>query len=201
MKMDNLQLISALSALGEQLDRIGGPAIELIVCGGSALQILGLVSRTTEDVDVLALGQTGAASSVEPLPADPLPKDLLSAASIVARDFDLEPHWLNNKAALAKQRLPEGLCERLHSKRYGDRLTIHAIDRFDQICLKLHAVVDRDSSSHHLQDLLALRPSQEEMTKAKDWCLSQDAGEGFSSWLKSCLAKIGYSNVVESIEG
>ena len=199
--IDGPQLISALSALGEQLDYMGGTPINLIICGGSALQILGLVSRTTKDVDVLALGRTGAASSLELLSADSLPDDLLSAANIVARDLGLEPNWLNNKAALAKQRLPEGLCERLHSKRYGDRLTIHAIDRFDQICLKLHAVVDRDSSSHHLQDLLALRPSDEEMTKAKDWCLSQDAGEDFPSLLRSCLKQIGYLNVGRSIEG
>ena len=28
--------------------------IEILVCGGSALNVLGLVQRTTEDVDVLA---------------------------------------------------------------------------------------------------------------------------------------------------
>ena len=201
MNMDSSRITSALSALGEQLDYSGGPPIELIVCGGSALQILGLVDRTTRDVDVLALAQTSGAGVVELLPADSLPEDLLASAAIVARDLDLDPDWLNNRPAQAKQSLPEGLSKRLHSQRYGNRLTIHAIDRFDQICLKLHAVVDRDFDSRHLTDLKALEPSDDELTKAARWCLTQDAGEAFPDWLKTCLEKIGYANVAQSVEG
>ena len=201
MNRDNLRVLSVLSALGEQLDYLGGPPVELVVCGGSALQILGLVDRTTKDVDVLAMGRTGAVGIVELLPADLLPADLVSAAQTVARDFDLDEHWLNNKAAQAGQSLPEGLHERLHSLSYGKRLVIHAIDRIDQICLKLHAVVDQDPDSRHLVDLRALEPTEQELAKAAHWCLAQDAGEGFSAWFRSCLEKIGYANIAKSIEG
>ena len=45
-----------LSALGEQLHELGG-RYELVVVGGSALLALGLVKRSTTDVDILAFVQ------------------------------------------------------------------------------------------------------------------------------------------------
>jgi hypothetical protein len=49
-----------LSALGEQLGLLG-ERYDLVVIGGSALLALGLVSRPTRDVDVVALaGSTGS---------------------------------------------------------------------------------------------------------------------------------------------
>ena len=40
-------------ALSEQLGALGSGLIEMVVCGGAALNILGYVRRTTEDVDVI----------------------------------------------------------------------------------------------------------------------------------------------------
>ena len=200
MISDSEHVNSLLSALGEHLDYMGGPPVELVICGGSALQILGLVTRTTKDVDVLALARTDSAGTIELIQVESLPEDVMMAAGIVAHDFDLDPGWLDTRPTQSGQSLPDGLCERLHSRRYGRRLVVHAIDRFDQICLKLHAVVDQDPDSRHLADLRALDPLEEELIKAAKWCLTQDAGETFASWLKSCLERIGYPNVAESIE-
>ena len=44
-----------LAALGEQLADLGA-RLEIVVIGGAALLALGLVDRTTSDIDVLALG-------------------------------------------------------------------------------------------------------------------------------------------------
>lgn len=200
MEMSGERIVSALSALAQHLDYAGGPEVELVVCGGSALQVLGLVDRVTRDVDVLALARTGCNGDVELLPRQDLPEDVLKAADIVARDLDLAPDWLNTKAAKSGQSVPDGLAQRLHTRRYGKRLVVHFIDRFDQICLKLHAVVDRDASTRHLVDLRALNPSEQELIQAARWCCNQDGGDKFRDWVKSCLVKIGYGNAAGSIE-
>lgn len=49
------QIESVLNALSEQLEAEGAGRIEIVVCGGSALNILGYVRRPTEDVDVVAV--------------------------------------------------------------------------------------------------------------------------------------------------
>jgi len=201
MEMNGESIITSLAALGEQLDYMGGPPLELVVCGGAALTVLQMVGRRfTNDVDVIALVNTNCKGSIELLSADTLPDDVLQAAGIVARDFDLDPDWLNTKAAQSGQSLPDGLSQRWFTKSYGKRLTIHFIGRYDQIFLKLHAVVDRDADSRHLADLLSLKPSVEEMTEAARWCLIQDAGEQFADLLRSCLRQIGYAHVANSIE-
>ena len=56
-----------LGALGEQL-AARGESYTLAVVGGSALIALGLISRATRDVDVLALVEGQELVSAEPLP-------------------------------------------------------------------------------------------------------------------------------------
>jgi len=88
--IENLE--TALKLLGARLDLAQAPAIGLVVCGGSALIALGLIKRTTRDVDVLALMN----SSGDLISPDPLPSYLLDTANVVARDLRLAPDWLNN---------------------------------------------------------------------------------------------------------
>lgn len=60
--------------------------------GGSALLALGLVTRSTQDVDVIALvGEHGLDEAV------PLPQPLVDARDRVARDFGLAESWLNSE--------------------------------------------------------------------------------------------------------
>jgi hypothetical protein len=56
-----------LGALGEQL-RAQGDLFRIAVVGGSALLALGLVSRATRDVDVVALVEGRELVSAQPLP-------------------------------------------------------------------------------------------------------------------------------------
>ena len=82
---------------------------ELVVIGGSALLAIGLISRPTRDVDVVALlaGQT----LVDPRP---FPAELIAARDRVARDFGLPENWLNAAPAdLLDFGLPDGFVERL----------------------------------------------------------------------------------------
>jgi hypothetical protein len=55
VRLDKGGVLTALAALGDQLERTTTDEIAIVVCGGSALQVLGLVERTTRDVDVLAI--------------------------------------------------------------------------------------------------------------------------------------------------
>jgi hypothetical protein len=64
-----------LDALGEQLESADAP-YELVIVGGSALLALGLITRPTKDVDVVALRSGLSLQS-----ANPLPKPLLVARS------------------------------------------------------------------------------------------------------------------------
>jgi len=78
-----------LHALGEQL-AARGESYTLAVVGGSAPLALGLISRPTRDVDIVAIVEDQKLVSAQPLPAA-----LLDAAHTVARDFGLSDEWLN----------------------------------------------------------------------------------------------------------
>ncbi len=80
-----------LGALGEWLDDLKKGPIDLLVCGGAALQALGYVLRTTQDVDILAIVYNR--STLENKKT--LPSHLLEAASKVAKDFNLPYNWIN----------------------------------------------------------------------------------------------------------
>src|SRR5690349_20406915 len=115
-KLDSAEAANRLlGALGEQLSR-AGQSFELIVIGGSALLALGLVSRATRDVDIVAL--MGADGVDEALP---LPAPLIAARERVARDFNVPEDWLNAEAArdMLRLGLPEGFEERLRPRAYG----------------------------------------------------------------------------------
>ena len=62
------KLNEALSLLNEHLFLDDAPATEIVVCGGSALIATGLVPRTTQDVDIVALMKAEVLVDSEPLP-------------------------------------------------------------------------------------------------------------------------------------
>jgi hypothetical protein len=96
-----------LRALGEQL-ATHGEHYTLAVVGGSARLALGLASRATRDVDVVAIVDDNELVSAQPLPAA-----LIDAAHTVGRDFGVSDDWLNpGPTSLLDLGLPEGFHER-----------------------------------------------------------------------------------------
>jgi hypothetical protein len=87
------QVTQLLNALGEQIAS-AGRHYGLVVVGGSALFALGIISRPTKDVDVIAFVDAGAMAK-----ADPLPQELIAARDRVGRDFALPAEWLNSGPA------------------------------------------------------------------------------------------------------
>jgi hypothetical protein len=135
-----------LAALGEQLEGLLNEPIEIIVCGGSALNVLGLVQRATEDVDILAYVVRNTKGSVSFVKAEPLLDELSMASKKVARDFNLPDKWFNpGPASAVDLGLPEGLMERVVTKGYGRKLIVHYLGRYDQIHFKIYAAVDQGS--------------------------------------------------------
>ena len=94
--------------------------------------------------------------------------------------------------------LPEGIASRLHSRSYGDRLTVHFIGRLDQIHLKLYAAVDSGEGTH-LDDLLSLKPDDVELETAARWAMTHDVSPGFRMILKDMLRQFGYEAVANRI--
>jgi hypothetical protein len=197
MKFDSTRLDELLSALDRQIAIGGGGKVGLVVCGGSALAALGLVHRTTRDVDVLGLARaTTGGIVVERI--EQLPEPLASAALKVARDFDLPADWLNlGPAPQVGMGLPDGFGGRVERRQYGSRLTVYYASRYDQVHLKLYAAVDQDS--YHVQDLALLEPTGAEMLAAARWTLTQDVSGAFRDSLKDFLRTQGHDDVAKEI--
>lgn len=143
------------------------------------------MERTTKDLDLVALLNEGKLIS-----ADPLPQPLLQAAEEVGKALELGTNWLNiGPASMLEMGLPLGFTSRMHT-RYYKGLAVHLAHRFDQICLKLYASVDQGPKSKHFIDLISLKPSFEELKKAKNWCITHDVSETFEKEITKALDHI-----------
>jgi len=178
-----------LLALGEQL-AARCERYELVVIGGSALLTLGLVERTTKDVDIVALRSGDDLES-----AKPLPDGLRAAGDLVARDFSLPAEWLNpGPTELLEFGLPDGFVDRLQRRDYGEGLVVYLASRYDQIHFKLYAAVDQGPGKHE-QDLRALAPTEAELLAAARWSRTQDPSEGYAQVLRGALESFGVNGV------
>lgn len=196
--LDINKLNKSLNLLNDRLKIEQAPPAELVVCGGSALIFTGVVTRTTKDVDIVALAKPRTGGK-ELLEAKPLPDYLKKAAEQVALDLGLDANWLNDGPAdLLKYGLPQGFENRLQTKVYGQKLTVHFISRVDQIHFKVYAAVD-SGPGRHVDDLLALKPAIEEMESAAHWVVTHDPSEEFKDTLKKMLKSLKYESVAEHI--
>jgi hypothetical protein len=184
--IDNNTLLQALTLLEHRLSLGKSPPLELVVCGGSALIATELVSRTTKDLDIIALFDSNS-NLIDP---SPLPSHLISAAKVVARNLNLTENWLNTGPDdLFRMGLPDGFKERLICHEIGQCLKVHFISRLDQIYFKLYASVDR--GGYHIDDLMALKPTEDELILAGKWSRTHDVSEGYAKILKDLLKNLG----------
>jgi hypothetical protein len=168
----------ALRRVGELLEASGG-RYAVVIVGGAALNLLGVVGRTTRDVDILAFARrAGRAWRLDPPPV-PIPEQLIAAIRTVGRDMGLADDWLNTGPALQwKQGLPRGLAGRVTWRRFA-ALHVGIIARPDFIRLKLYAAADDHRGGRHVGDLVALDPTDAELRAAARWVKTQDAGAAF----------------------
>jgi hypothetical protein len=199
MFRDQKDVETILNALGEQLESSAGESIELLVCGGSALIFLGLVQRTTKDVDILAYVKRTQRGNTSFIKAQLTNSEFIRASKKVARDFNLPENWINTGPTSAVDLgLPDGIMERATKREFGRKLTVHFLSRYDQIHFKLYAVVDQGAGKH-FDDLLALGPTADELEQAARWSMTHDESEGYRQVLKNLLNHIGHKDVAERL--
>ena len=165
-----------------ELIAAAGLQFNVVIIGGSAVNLLGIVVRATTDVDILAFADRDVSGRLHLRPPDePLPPALARAAATVAADLGLAPHWLNTGPASQWQTgLPPGLTARLEWRSYGG-LAVGLASRYDLIFFKVYAAADQTGpDSVHFQDLLALRPSDGELEAAARWVRGQDPSPDFA---------------------
>lgn len=181
----------ALVALGDLLERRGQTAA-IVIVGGAAFKLLGLVARTTRDVDVIARADGDVSKEPTTIFApDPIPDDLARAIETVARDLGLQSDWLNTAVASQWQTgVPPGLEQDITWRREGG-LWIGLPGRFPLICLKLYAAADDiGPTSRHFTDLLTLRPTRSELTLADEWIGTQDGSPDFANVVKEVIRHV-----------
>jgi hypothetical protein len=197
MPLGESGLTQAFETLAMRLAANGSEPQAIVVCGGSALILTGAVVRTTRDVDVVALGLGSGMAS-----PDPLPEMLVRAARETAEDLGLSPDWLNNgpsrgQGGLFQMGLPDGLEQRWTTRAYGSHLTAHFVGRLDQIHFKVFAAADR--GGYHIEDLLALDPTDDELVLASRWAMTHDVSDTFRTILIHLLRSIDHERAAERL--
>lgn len=179
----------ALGTLGGLLEQ-RGLEYEIVVVGGGALLLLGIIRRPTKDVDVLALVDHG-----QYITAQPLPRGLEQAVGDVADVLGLARNWLNGgPTAQIRSGLPEGFKDRVDTRTYRT-LVVHVASRVDHIFLKLFAAVDQwPVQGKHVDDLRRLAPTRQELLEAARWVRGQDTGPEFPRMVAAVLKALGAEN-------
>lgn len=184
-------IVDAIRAVGELL-AAEGESVAVVVVGGAAMILQGVVSRLTEDVDIIATAHSSHKGVPRGLARPvPLPEPLLRAVSRVARDFNLPENWMNSAVgAQWETGLPPGFEQRIRWLQFGG-LALGVAGRPDLIFLKLYAAVDSEGpQSVHYQDLLALRPRAKELAAAAAWVRTQDTSAEFARMLEEVLEHV-----------
>lgn len=193
--MYNTRIMLTETILGELLSQVGdlladrAESIEAVAIGGGGLMLLGLISRPTRDIDLVAVIEGGMLRRAEPMPLA-----LKAAVEDVARLRGIDPHWMNAApSGLVDQGLPVGFMERTERRTYG-ALTLHLASRVDQVAFKLYAAVDQGPGSKHVGDLRLLEPTQRELLDAARWARTHDPSDVFRTMLLQVLAHFGVEN-------
>lgn len=151
--------------------------LDAVVIGGTALNLLGVVSRPTKDCDVLhpALPPAIAEAARE------------FAALQRAAGEALQDDWLNNGPQSLVSQLPAGWQERLQTVFTGAALELRCLGREDLLRSKLFALCDRGID---LRDCVALAPTARELRAIRPWLETQDANPDWPAHVRETFADL-----------
>ena len=144
-----------------------------VVIGGAALSLLKVISRVTNDIDVL-----------EP---KTLPKKVDQLAKEFAISHHLPPNWLNCGPADVMDYLPKGWQSRTQKIFDGKNLKLKTLGRQELLMTKCWAYCDRERD---LDDIIALRPSKDELIKIREWLKPLDANPQWPEYVDKIVAKL-----------
>lgn len=154
-----------------------GMQLEAVVVGGTALNLLGVVSRVTEDCDILS----------PVLPLGVLEAARTFAAEVRASGDVLRDDWLNNGPAALADQLPSDWSSRLQPGFAGRALVLRSLARSDLLRSKLFALCDR---ALDLGDCLALAPSETELASILPWVQRQDTHPGWPAHVEATFQNL-----------
>ncbi len=199
-ELDQNIVHESLTLLGELLGGRRERALHLVVSGGAALLAAEIISRTTNDVDVIAMRGEVDGDIVD---AYPLPEFLKECAREVAEEKRLRPGWLNAATALLMidlRRFPSDFLGDLIERSYGEWLRVSFIGRSGQIYLKFYAAVAR-SEARDLGDLRALAPNATEAERTARWLIEEEViSKGQYPRLIELLRNLGHHDLVPRIK-
>lgn len=180
----------ALMELGRQMALRDADPMTIVCCGASALCVLGAFSRRTLDVD--AIGMVDPSGEIIGIGEfAPEVKDAITAAGAV---LGLTPGWFNAAAsAILVRGLPKGAIERStkHRMEFGPCLTIRFMDRIDLIALKMYAALDPHEGRRHIEDLVSIGPTLEELRHGADW---------IAGWQSNSSFKLAFRRLLEAFD-
>ena len=193
-----------LAELERALEIESSDPVRWLVCGGVALALQGLLSRSTHDLDVVA-------SVVEPgLSVGPLTgfsEAVLRAIDRVSSDRPelrtQSTRWVNLGAGgLLRFGLPGGLETRWRVHVVGPRLTLLLPGRADLVALKLFAAVDPVPRRQpiHKADLEAMSPTRLELESAIGWLLTiPDPNDQLRTELRELLLELDHEDLAYNL--
>ncbi len=199
MELSHQNLEDALRLLGNLLATRKGAGFWLVVCGGSALLAQEIISRSTEDVDILAMRDVEGGVDG----AYPMPEALKVAAAHVADELRLGGNWLNSAASLHfpdLHLLPTSFWQEMETRDYGHYLKISFVTRSGQIQLKTYAALNR-AKPRDLDDLRTLAPNSSETEAAVRWVLDHIPVLSHRDKLPDLLTHLGHAHLIPTFQG
>ena len=194
MDLNQQILAEALQLLGQVLSMRNTDGYWLVVCGGSALLAQRTISRSTHDVDILAMRDwEGGVDG-----AFPMPDALKEAAMQVADELRLRGNWLNSAASMHfpdLHLLPASFWQELETRDYGHHLRISFVTRPGQIQLKIYAALNR-SEARDFEDLRALAPDAGETEACLRWIISSFPVLTHHDRLPDLLTYLGHADLI-----
>ena len=188
----------ALTTLSRRMALSGAEDLEVLCCGASALCVLGLLSRSTLDVDVLGI----ITDETEVVPCEHFSPEMKSAIEASGRELGLPGDWFNGSAStLLQHSLPSGALERStkHRREFGPCLVVRFLDRMDQVALKLFASMDPRDGQRHLRDLEEISPTRDEIRNAIGWMSAWKSNEAFRERLAYLVEGFGFPDLSETV--
>jgi hypothetical protein len=157
--------------------------MEVLCCGASALCVLGLLSRSTMDVDVLGV----VVRDLDLEPCEVFPGEMERAIANAGLELGLDEDWFNGSASrLLERGVPEGTLERslAHRRSFGPCLTIRFLDPVDGV--------------RHLKDLEEISPDAGEISHALRWIRGWVSSDAFRSKLKAMVEGLGFVDLASA---
>lgn len=154
-----------------------GIRADLVIIGGAALALLGVIDRPTRDCDVL-----------EPLVDVVLADHARRFAAVrSAAGHPLAVDWLNHGPSSLVQVLPVGWRDRIDVLFTGQALTLRTLGHRDLLATKLWALCDRGTD---LADCRAMGPTADDLIALRPWLADQDMYPHWQAHVDAVLADL-----------